>query len=118
MAELKTEKQNRVSANEKAQKNASEVEQQNEIYRDKILELEDEKYKLQEQVEGIKNAIHFQASDLEKVKSEGIQYIKGSFKSSFTSYPPKFHPYFIRFPFERHRVGFLWLKLYLNSKRT
>ena len=80
LAELKTEKQNRVSANEKAQKNASEVEQQNEIYRDKILELEDEKYKLQEQVEGIKNAIHFQASDLEKVKSEGIQYIKGSFK--------------------------------------
>ena len=83
MTELKTEKRNRVSANEKAQKNASEVEQQNEIYRDKILELEDEKYKLQEQVEGIKNAIHFQASDLEKVKSEGIQYIKGSFKSSF-----------------------------------
>ena len=80
LAELKTEKQNRVSANEKAQKNASEVEQQNELYRDKILELEDEKYKLQEQVEGIKNAIHFQASDLEKVKSEGIQYIKGSFK--------------------------------------
>ena len=55
LAELKTEKQNRVLANEKAQKNASEVEQQNEIYRDKILELEDEKYKLQEQVEGIKN---------------------------------------------------------------
>lgn len=82
MAELKTEKQNRVLANEKAQKNASEVEQQNEIYRDKILELEDEKYKIQEQVEGIKNAIHFQASDLEKVKSEGIQYIKGSLKVS------------------------------------
>ena len=115
MTELKTEKQNRVSANEKAQKNASEVEQQNEIYRDKILELEDEKYKLQEQVEGIKNAIHFQASDLEKVKSEGIQYIKGSFKSSFEGpsemyarelapYSPKFHPCFIRFPFERHRL--------------
>ena len=82
MAELKTEKQNRVLANEKAKKNASEVEQQNEIYRDKILELEDEKYKIQEQVEGIKNAIHFQASDLEKVKSEGIQYIKGSLKVS------------------------------------
>ena len=117
MAELKTEKQNRVSANEKAQKNASEVEQQNEIYRDKILELEDEKYKLQEQVEGIKNAIHFQASDLEKVKSEGIQYIKGSFKSSLvpydwyksvsdtsgSTYLPKFHPCFT---FECHRISF------------
>ena len=90
LAELKTEKQNRVLANEKAQKNASEVEQQNEIYRDKILELEDEKYKLQEQVEGIKNAIHFQASDLEKVKSEGILYIKGSFKSSFEG-PSEMH---------------------------
>ena len=123
MTELKTEKHNRVSANEKAQKNASEVEQQNEIYRDKILELEDEKYKLQEQVEGIKNAIHFQASDLEKVKSEGIQYIKGSFKSSlegpsdeswhlstgatqcralrvkiFTQISPLFHPFSIRAP--------------------
>merc|ERR1712131_308727 len=76
LAEIKTEKQNRIAANKKAETNASEVEQQNEIYRDKILELEDEKFKLQEQVEGIKNAIHFQASDLEKVKSEGIQYIK------------------------------------------
>ena len=80
MAELKTEKQNRIAANKKAETNASEIEQQNEIYREKILELEDEKYKLQEQVEGIKNAIHFQASDLEKVKSEGIQYIKGPSK--------------------------------------
>ena len=80
MAELKTEKQNRIAANKKAETNASEIEQQNEIYREKILELEDEKYKLQEQVEGIKNAIHFQASDLEKVKSEGIQYIKGQSK--------------------------------------
>ena len=120
MAELKTEKQNRVSANEKAQKNASEVEQQNEIYRDKILELEDEKYKLQEQVEGIKNAIHFQASDLEKVKSEGIQYIKGSFKlwfhPNFTPLSSLFHSSAIQL--DTFWWNDIWTQKELNIRQT